>query len=70
MALRPMLGEITSEKHKMTEKIKNRYMTLRLPADVERELRRLAEENTRTLAAQILHCIKLELARQSEKVQA
>jgi hypothetical protein len=30
----------------------------------------MAEENTRTLAAQILHCIKLELARQSEKVKA
>jgi len=50
-----------------TEKIKDRYMTLRLPADVEIELRRMAEENTRTLAAQILHCIKLELARQSKK---
>lgn len=67
MALRPMLGEITSEKHKMTEKIKNRYMTLRLPADVERELRRLAEENTRTLAAQILHYVKQGL--QSEKAK-
>ena len=53
-----------------TEKNKDRYMTLRLPADVERELRKIAEENTRTLAAQILHCIKLELARQSEKVKA
>jgi hypothetical protein len=50
-----------------TDKIKDRYMTLRLPADVEIELRKMAEENTRTLAAQILHCIKLELARQSEK---
>jgi predicted transcriptional regulator len=53
----------------MTEKTKDRYMTLRLPADVEIELRRMAEANTRTLAAQILHCIKLELARQ-EKVKA
>jgi len=53
-----------------TDKIKDRYMTLRLPADVEIELRKMAEENTRTLAAQILHCIKLELARQSDKVKA
>ena len=52
-----------------TDKIKDRYMTLRVPADVERELRKMAEANTRTLAAQILHCIKLELARQ-EKVKA
>jgi hypothetical protein len=54
----------------MTEKIKDRYMTLRLPADVEVELRRMAEENTRTLAAQILHCIKLELARQEKGAKA
>jgi predicted transcriptional regulator len=52
-----------------TDKIRDRYMTLRLPAEVERELRKMAEANTRTLAAQILHCIKLELARQ-EKVKA
>jgi predicted transcriptional regulator len=51
----------------MTTAVKDRYMTIRLPADVERELRKMAEANTRTLAAQILHCIKLELARQSEK---
>jgi predicted transcriptional regulator len=53
----------------MAAEIKDRYMTLRLPAEVERELRKMAEANTRTLAAQILHCIKLELARQ-EKVKA
>jgi hypothetical protein len=47
-----------------TDKIKDRYMTLRLPADVERDLRKMAEADTRTLAAQILHCIKLEMARQ------
>ena len=42
----------------MTEKVKDRYMTLRLPSDVERELRKMAEANTRTLAAQILHYVK------------
>jgi hypothetical protein len=54
----------------MAEKTKDRYMTLRLPADVEAELRRMAEANTRTLAAQILHCIKLELARQFARDKA
>jgi len=54
----------------MTEKIKDRYMTLRLPADVEIALRRMAEANTRTLSAQILHCIKLELARQFARDKA
>jgi hypothetical protein len=33
-------------------------MTIRLPADIERELRKMAEANTRTLAAQVLHYIK------------
>lgn len=42
----------------MTNKIKDRYMNFRLPADVELELRRQADANTRTLAAQILHYIK------------
>jgi hypothetical protein len=36
----------------------------RLPADIERELRKMAERNTRTLAAQILHCVKMEMERQ------
>ena len=45
-------------------KIKDRYMTIRLPADIERELRKMAERNTRTLAAQILHCVKMEMERQ------
>jgi len=47
-----------------TAKIKDRYMTIRLPADIEIEMRKMAERNTRTLAAQILHCVKMELERQ------
>ncbi len=49
-------------------KIKDRYMTIRLPADIEIELRKMAERNTRTLAAQILHCVKMEMERQQVKV--
>ena len=49
-----------------TVKIKDRYMTIRLPADVERELRKMAERNTRTLSAQVLHYLKQGL----EKVKA
>ncbi len=51
-------------KDHMTEKIKDRYMTVRLPADIERELRKMAERNTRTLAAQILHYLKQSLAQE------
>ena len=47
----------------MTAKIKDRYMTIRLPADIERELRKMAEANTRTLAAEVLHCIKLQISK-------
>ena len=49
-----------------TDKIKDRYMTLRLPADVERELRKMAEANTRTLAAQILHLVKNGMAKEAK----
>jgi predicted DNA-binding protein len=47
----------------MTTKIKDRYMTIRLPAEIERELRKMAEANTRTLAAEVLHCIKLQISK-------
>jgi hypothetical protein len=50
--------------------VKDRYITIRVPPDVELALRRQAETDTRTLAAQVLHYIKQGLARQSEKVRA
>jgi hypothetical protein len=50
----------------MNEKIKDRYMTVRLPADVEMLLRKHAQESTRTLAAQILHYVKLGLSSESQ----
>lgn len=46
----------------MTTKTKDRYMTMRLPSDVDRDLRKMAEQSTRTLAAQILHYVKLGLS--------
>jgi hypothetical protein len=49
-----------------TAKIKDRYMTIRLPADIEIELRKMAEKSTRTLAAQILHYVKLGLLSESQ----
>jgi hypothetical protein len=49
-----------------TTKIKDRYMTIRLPADIEIELRKMAEQSTRTLAAQILHYVKLGLSSESK----
>jgi hypothetical protein len=49
--------------------VKDRYMTMRLPADVERELRKMAEANTRTLAAQILHYVKQGLAKEVKAVE-
>jgi hypothetical protein len=49
-----------------TEKVKDRYMTIRLPADIEHELRKMAEANTRTLAAQILHYVKQGLTKEGK----
>ena len=43
---------------------KDRYMTIRLPADVEAALRQQARDNTRTLAAQVLHYIKEGIRRE------
>ena len=46
---------------------KDRYMTIRLPADVEAALRQQAQDNTRTLAAQVLHYIKQGLLQEKSK---
>lgn len=51
----------------MNEKVKDRYMTIRVPAAIEQELRRQAEADTRTLAAQVLHYIKQGLANNRSK---
>ena len=42
--------------------VKDRFMTIRLPSDIDQELRKLADANTRTLAAQVLHYIKQGIA--------
>ena len=41
--------------------VKSRYMTFRLPLDVETELREQAKADSRTLAGQVLHYIKIGL---------
>lgn len=41
---------------------KDRYLSIRLPADVEAALRKIAGKNTRTLAAQVLHYLKQGIA--------
>lgn len=51
-----------SKTSKNGQAVKDRYMTIRIPFDVEQELRRLAAANTRTLAAQVLHYIKQGIA--------
>jgi hypothetical protein len=51
----------------MSDQIKDRYMTIRLPADVELEIRKHAQRHTRTLAAQILHYVKQGLKNEKEK---
>ena len=51
----------------MSEQTKDRYMTIRLPADVELEIRKHAERHTRTLAAQILHYVKQGLKNEKAK---
>ena len=47
--------------------IKDRYLTIRLPADIEQALRKQAQANTRTLVAQVLHYLKQGMAKEKTK---
>ena len=40
------------------KEVKDKYMTIRLPETLLTKLRKEAEKNTRTLAAQVLHYVK------------
>jgi hypothetical protein len=51
-------------------KVKDRYLTIRVPPEVELALRRHAEADTRTLAAQVLHYIKAGLAASQKEAAA
>jgi len=50
------------------KEVKDRYMTIRIPFDIDQELRKLADANTRTLAAQVLHYIKQGMANEKTMV--
>lgn len=51
-----------SKTSKNGQAVKDRYLTIRIPSDIDQELRKLADANTRTLAAQVLHYIKQGVA--------
>ena len=51
-----------SKTSKNGQAVKDRYLTIRIPSDIDQELRKLAAANTRTLAAQVLHYIKQGIA--------
>jgi len=44
-------------------------LTIRIPFDIDQELRKLAAANTRTLAAQVLHYIKQGMANENTTEQ-
>lgn len=52
----------TQTTEQVGKEVKDRYMTIRIPSDIDQELRKLADANTRTLAAQVLHYIKQGIA--------
>jgi len=58
----------TPTNEQVGKEVKDRYMTIRIPFDIDQELRKLADANTRTLAAQVLHYIKQGMA--NEKTPA
>ena len=51
-----------SKTSKNGQAVKDRYLTIRIPSDIDQQLRKLADANTRTLAAQVLHYIKQGMA--------
>ena len=53
---------MTTKKPDQPKEKKNRFITIRIPSDVDKELRQRADENTRTLASQVLHYIKQGLS--------
>ena len=53
---------MTSPKADQPKEKKGRFMTIRIPSEIDKELRQRADENTRTLAAQVLHYIKQGMA--------
>ena len=57
-----------SKTSKNGQAVKDRFLTIRIPFDIDQQLRKLADANTRTLAAQVLHYIKQGMA--SEKTPA
>ena len=57
----------TQTTEQVGKEVKDRYMTIRIPFDIDQELRKLADANTRTLAAQVLHYIKQGMANEEGK---
>lgn len=45
---------------------RSKYITIRIPDHIKDELNHVADVNTRTIAAQVLHYIKQGLASQQE----
>jgi uncharacterized protein (DUF4415 family) len=56
------VGQLTKETMNKTE-----FITVRLPEDVMQKLRAEAKRNTRSLSAQVLHYIRLELDKKGAK---
>jgi predicted DNA binding CopG/RHH family protein len=52
------LAPQAATKATMTKEIKDKYMTIRLPEALLTKLRKEADKNTRTIAAQVLHYVK------------
>lgn len=61
---------MTTTKKQAGKKTKDRYLTIRIPSDIDQELRQLAAANTRTLAAQVLHYIKQGLANEKQPARS
>jgi hypothetical protein len=53
---------MTVSKAEQSKEKKDRFMTIRITSEIDNELRQRANDNTRTLASQVLHYIKQGMA--------
>jgi len=57
---------MTTKKSDQLKEKKSRFMTIRIPEEIDNELRQRADESTRTLASQVLHYIKQGLSNEKQ----
>ena len=51
----------------MQTEVKNKFMNIRVPPSLLDALKKEAEENTRTVASQVLHILKMHFEKKTDR---